>query len=235
MHCSFSIVIPVFHEAPFINHVINHVTAISSGLEPEIIVVDGDPKGRTLDCIEHPNVVKIISGKGRGRQMNKGAASAKGDILLFLHADTELPPGALAEISSVMANKEYSGGTFELGIMSERQIFRLIETVVSVRTHLTSAPYGDQAVFIRRECFEALNGFREIPIMEDIEFMRRLKKAGRRIYVIPKKVKTSARRWEKEGILFCTLRNWALISLYLLGVRPEKLVRFYYKDWGNGQ
>lgn len=233
MNCSFSIVIPVFHETPLINHVINHLKGISAGFETEIIVVDGDPKGSTLGCIEHPDIAKIVSGKGRGRQMNKGAAAAKGDILLFLHADTELPDRALTGISSVMDKKEYSGGAFDLGIQSGRTIFRLIEKVVSIRTRLTSVTYGDQAIFIRRRCFEALNGFREIPIMEDIEFMRRMKKSGNRIFVIPKKVNTSPRRWEKEGIFRCTLRNWILIGLYSLGVKPEKIVRFYYRDWDN--
>ena len=234
MNCSFSIVIPVFHEASLIDHAINHVKKISAGFESEIIVVDGDPKGSTLECVEHPNIVKIVSGKGRGRQMNKGATSAKGDILLFLHADTELPDEALTSIASVIDHKEYSGGAFDLGIKSGQRIFRLIEKAVSIRTRLTSLPYGDQAIFIRRKCFEALNGFREIPIMEDIEFMRRMKKSGNKIVIIPKKVNTSPRRWENEGILCCTLRNWALISLYSLGVEPEKIVRFYYRDWDNG-
>ena len=231
MNCSFSIVIPVFHESSLINHAINHVLGISAGFESEIIVVDGDPGGSTLECIDHPNIVKIVSGKGRGRQMNKGASYSKGEVLLFLHTDTELPDEALSIIASVMDHKEYSGGAFNLGIKSGRWIFRLIEKLVFVRTRLTSVPYGDQAMFIRRECFEALNGFREIPIMEDIEFMRRMKKAGSRIFVVPQKVNTSPRRWEKEGVLYCTLRNWALIGLYLLGVKPEKLVRFYYRDW----
>jgi rSAM/selenodomain-associated transferase 2 len=234
MNFSFSIVIPVFHESSLINHAINHVKGISAGFESEIIVVDGDPKGSTLECIEHLNIVKIISRKGRGRQMNKGAASATGEILIFLHADTELPDEALAGIASVMDNSEYFGGAFDLGIKSGRRIFRLIEKVVSIRTRLTSVPYGDQAIFIRRKCFEALKGFREIPIMEDIEFMRRMKKSGNRIFVIPQKVNTSPRRWENEGILRCTLRNWALIGLYSLGVKPEKIVRFYYRDWYNG-
>ncbi len=234
MNCSFSIVIPVFHEASLIDHAINHVKKISAGFESEIIVVDGDPKGSTLECVEHPNIVKIVSGKGRGRQMNKGASSAKGDILLFLHADTELPDEALTSIASVVDHKEYSGGAFDLGIKSGQRIFRLIEKAVSIRTRLTSVPYGDQAIFIRRKCFEALKGFREIPIMEDIEFMRRMKKSGNKIVIIPKKVNTSPRRWENEGILCCTLRNWALISLYSLGVEPEKIVRFYYRDWYDG-
>ncbi|MGD0283471.1 MAG: glycosyl transferase family 2, partial [Dissulfurispiraceae bacterium] len=88
-------------------------------------------------------------------------------------------------------------------------------------------PYGDQAIFIWKEYFHAAGGFREIPIMEDVELMRRIKKTGDKIYIIPEKVKTSPRRWEKEGIVYCTLRNWTLITLYFAGMPPEKLVKFY--------
>ncbi len=151
-------------------------------------------------------------------------------ILLFLHTDTELPEEAFDGISSVIDNREYAGGAFDLGIESGRWIFRLIEKLVFVRTRATRIPYGDQAIFIRRECFETLKGFKDIPIMEDVEFMQRLKKSGYKISIIPQKVKTSSRRWEREGILYCTVRNWALISLYSIGVKPEKLVKFYYPN-----
>jgi GT2 family glycosyltransferase len=129
-----------------------------------------------------------------------------------------------------MGNREYTAGAFDLGIESGRWIFRLIEKLVFVRTRATRIPYGDQAIFIRRECFETLKGFKDIPIMEDVEFMQRLKKSGYKISIIPQKVKTSSRRWEREGILYCTVRNWVLISLYSIGVKPEKLVKFYYCD-----
>jgi len=117
-----------------------------------------------------------------------------------------------------------------LGINSDRRVFRLTEQFVSIRTHLTRIPYGDQAIFIRREVFDRLNGFKEIPIMEDVDLMWRIKKAGDKIYIIPEKVTTSPRRWEREGILYCTLRNWIIVILYLLGAKPEKLARHYYPD-----
>ncbi|MFA4919471.1 MAG: TIGR04283 family arsenosugar biosynthesis glycosyltransferase [Thermodesulfovibrionales bacterium] len=231
MKSSFSIIIPVLHESSIINRTIEHIRRIGSGFEFEIIVVDGDKKGGTINFIKHNDVIKIVSPRGRGIQMNKGASAAKGEILLFLHTDTELPEEAFDGISSVISNREYTGGAFDLGIESGRWIFRLIEKLVFVRTRATRIPYGDQAIFIRRECFETLKGFKDIPIMEDVEFMRRLKKSGYKISIIPQKVKTSSRRWEREGILYCTLRNWALISLYSIGVKPEKLVKFYYRDW----
>jgi rSAM/selenodomain-associated transferase 2 len=230
MKPSFSIIIPVLHESSIINGAIEYIRRIGSGFEFEIIVVDGDKEGGTINSIKHNDVVKIVSPRGRGIQMNKGASAAKRDIFLFLHIDTELPEQTFADISSVIEDGQYTGGAFDLGIESGRWIFRLIEKLVFVRTRATLIPYGDQAIFIRRECFETLKGFKDIPIMEDVEFMRRLKKSGYKISIIPQKVKTSSRRWEREGVLYCTLRNWALISLYYMGVKPEKLVKFYYPE-----
>ncbi len=159
--------------------------------------------------------------------MNKGASLARGDILLFLHADTRLPKSALQNISSVMEKKDIVGGAFDLSIQSDRPIFRIIEKAASVRSRITRIPYGDQAPFIRKDYFHAVGGFKEMPLMEDVEFMRRLKKAGDKICIVSEKVKTSPRRWETEGILYCTLRNWTIRSLYSLGVSPTKLMRFY--------
>jgi rSAM/selenodomain-associated transferase 2 len=197
----------------------------------EVIVVDGDKEEKTIKEIKNGNVIKSVSPKGRAIQMNKGASLAHGDILLFLHADTELPEDAFSAISSTMDRAQCVAGSFDLGIRSERFIFRLIERIVYIRTRITRIPYGDQAIFIRKDVFENMKGFREIPLMEDVDLMERIKKSGSGICTIPQKVKTSPRRWEREGILYCTLRNRALISLYHLGVKPEKLVKFYYKDW----
>jgi len=230
---SFSIIIPVLHESRIINQTIEHVYQIGSGFDYEIIVVDGDAKGGTLRSIKNNRAIKLVSPKGRGKQMNTGASVAKGEILLFLHTDTELPEDSFRTILSVLDSKQYVCGAFDLGIKSDRFVYRVIEKMVHIRSHLTRIPYGDQAIFIKKDCFDAINGFKEIPIMEDVELMRRIKKFGYKICFIPQKVKTSARRWEKEGVIYCTLRNLTLISLYLLGVRPEKLARFYYSDWNN--
>ena len=228
---SFSVIIPVLNESPIINHTIEHVYQRGSGFDPEVIVVDGDSRGDTLAAIKNKDVIKIISPKGRGKQMNRGASVAQGDILLFLHTDTELPKDAFEAISSAMNKLQLVGGAFDLGIKSDRSVFRLVEELVYMRTRLTKVPYGDQAIFMKKEIFDKVSGFKEIPVMEDVEFMRRVKRSGYKICIIPQMVKTSPRRWEKEGVLYCTVRNWALITLYSLGVNPEKLVRFYYRDW----
>jgi len=230
MNCSFSVIIPVLHESSTMNRTIDHIKNIRSGFHVEIIIIDGDPEGSTIHSITDETVNKFISQKGRGKQMNTGASRAKGDILLFLHADTRLPENAFAFIADVMDQKEYAGGAFELGIKSDRRVFRLIEKFVALRTHLTRIPYGDQAIFIKKEIFIRVNGFKEIPIMEDVDLMRRMRKKGYKIYIIPENIKTSPRRWEREGILYCTLRNWIIMILYLFGAKPEKLAKYYYED-----
>ena len=230
MSYSFSIILPVLNESSIINQTIEHVYRLGYGFYLEVIVVDGDTEGGTVYRIKDERVIKIISPKGRGRQMNKGASVATGEILLFLHTDTELPENAFRTISAVIDKKQYVGGAFDLGIKSGRLIFRLIEKLVYIRTRLTGIPYGDQAIFIKKDFFAGMKGYQEIPIMEDVELMRRIKKSGYKICIIPQRVSTSPRRWEKEGIIYCTLRNWALISLYLSGFKPEKLAKFYYRE-----
>ena len=225
--CKFSVIVPVLNEAGTINVFIEHLHSLNTHEKIEIIVVDGDPDCQTARAITDKGIVTLSSKQGRARQMNTGAAVAGGEILIFLHADTELPPHALGIISSVMGQRQYMGGAFDLGIKSDRFAFRLIAQVASLRARVTRIPYGDQAIFMRRDFFSRIGGYRDIPVMEDIEIMKRIKKLGGKIYLIPDRVHTSPRRWEKEGILYCTLRNWLLSSLFFLGISPEKLSRFY--------
>jgi rSAM/selenodomain-associated transferase 2 len=222
-----SIIIPVLHEGPIINGAIGSIFDLTYAGEVEVIVVDGSPDGDTLSAIENNQVRKVRSEKGRSHQMNRGATNAHGDILLFLHADTELPKNALNTISSAFRKGDFVAGAFDLGIKSDRPIFRLIELAASLRSRFTGAPYGDQAIFIRKEYFHSIGDFKEIPLMEDVELMRRIKRIGDKIYIISEKVMTSPRRWEKEGVIYCTLRNWALITLYSVGIPAEKLMKFY--------
>jgi rSAM/selenodomain-associated transferase 2 len=224
---AFSIIIPVYHEAGAIEGCIAHLHDLTLDSAVEIVIVDGDPQGSTIKVIQDKQVIKSISQKGRARQMNRGASLASGDILLFLHADTLLPPDALAMVRSCMNNAFNVAGAFDLGIRTDRRIFRITERYVALRTRLTRIPYGDQAIFMRREYFEEIGGYKDIPLMEDVEIMQRIKKRGDRICIIPKKVMTSPRRWEQEGILFCTLRNLVVQFFYYLGVSPERLAKFY--------
>ncbi len=228
--CDTSVIIPVLHEKELINTAVEFLEQMESRDRIEIIVVDGDPNEQTLRAIQSSGIRKLYCEKGRGRQMNAGARVATGDILLFLHADTRLPRNGLDMIGEVMQDSRYVGGSFDLGIQSNRLCFRLIERAASLRSRITRVPYGDQAIFLRKEFFIRLGGFRELPLMEDVDLMLRVRRSGARIHIIHEKVETSARRWEKEGVLFCTLRNWALAAVYLLGVSPQRLARFYKQD-----
>lgn len=222
-----SVIIPVFHEASIINKLIGHIRAVASGCPIEILVVDGDPSGGTIGAIQDVAVKTAISKKGRGNQLNHGASLANGDILLFLHADTRLPLGAFDQIKAVLKTRKMTAGAFRLSIDSHRPVFRIIEKGVFFRSHYLGLPYGDQGFFIGRQDFQALGGFRDIPVMEDVEIVQRFKKHQGRIVILDSSVMSSARRWEKEGISYCTLRNWFLIVLFFLGVPPEKLQKLY--------
>ncbi|MHC4158973.1 MAG: TIGR04283 family arsenosugar biosynthesis glycosyltransferase [Planctomycetota bacterium] len=223
----FSVIIPVLNEAERINFLIKHI--LTQGFEGsrEIIIVDGDPQGSTIEAVEDKDVISLISAKGRASQMNAGAATAQGEILIFLHADTKLPPNALEKIGQVLKNERYVGGAFDLGIDSDRLFLKYIAARARLRSRLNRIPYGDQAIFIRKCYFDKIGRFREIPLMEDIDLMRRIKQRGDKIIILRDRVKTSARRWEKEGALYTTLRNQLLVSLYYLGVSPDKLAKFY--------
>jgi rSAM/selenodomain-associated transferase 2 len=222
-----SIIIPVWGEADSISDNIRHLRELDADGTAEIIVVDGDPEGRTISMITAEGVRTMVAEKGRARQMNRGAAIATGDVLLFLHADTLLPLNAFALIRGAMNDNRFVGGAFDLGFNTKRTIFRVTELYVFLRTRLTKIPFGDQAIFIRRDYFERIGGYRDIPIMEEVELMKRIRKRADAICIIPAKVRTSVRRYEREGVLFCTLRNWLLQVSYALGISPERLVKWY--------
>lgn len=227
-----SIIIPVLNEPEIIQKTLEHLALQSAEKTIEIVVVDADPDERTLKTIHLENSSNLrlkaaTSAKGRGIQMNRGAELASGPVLLFLHADTSLPEGGIDAILSTLQNPDLMGGAFDLGIRSSRWGYRIIEKVATVRSRMTRLPYGDQAIFLRKDYFQSIGGFSPIPIMEDVDIMQRIKKRGDAIEIIAKQVQTNPRRWEKEGLIFGTLRNWVLISLYLMGVSPHKLGKYY--------
>ena len=223
----FSIIVPAFHEGEKIHDLIECLNRLDSDKNGEVIVVDGAHEKDTLGAIDRNHVIKISCERGRAKQMNAGAAVASGEVLIFLHADTELPVQALGKIHALMVRSGYVGGAFDLGIKSNKFTFRVIGKLASWRSRLNRIPYGDQAIFIRREYFNKIGGYKEIPIMEDAELMRRIKKSGNKIWIFHERAMTSPRRWEKEGVIYCTLRNWTLQVLFILGVSPHKLATFY--------
>ena len=222
-----SVIIPVLYETSRINHAIEYIHAQDFRENYEVIVVDGDPEGGTIEVIKHEAVKSIVSPKGRARQMNAGAAMASGDILLFLHADTRLPDNALQKVSSVMEQEQYIAGAFDLETDSNNLAIRIIARTAIWRSRLTRIPYGDQAIFIQKNYFHKIGRYKDIPLMEDVELMQRIKKMGDSICILSDRVSASARRWEREGILSYSLRNMIILSLYYMGVSPDKLARYY--------
>lgn len=221
-----SVIIPVRNEQSRINRTLAGLRGITRGESLEIIVVDGDRDGSTVSAIsDRHNVHTVVTPPGRAHQMNAGARMASGEIFLFLHADTSLPSDALKYILKAFLDPQIVAGAFRLRIDSRRWTIRFIAWVANRRSRITRIPYGDQAIFIRAGYFRELGGYADLPLMEDVDLMRRIKRRGDRIALIDTPVRTSGRRWVREGPVYCTLRNWTLMILYLAGVSPERLVR----------
>lgn len=221
-----SIVIPVFNEMAMINERIQQVQSIAESEPFEIIVVDGGPGHLTLASIEDSSVLRVRCEPGRGTQMNAGALEASGEFLLFLHADTELPCGALEIVKKALKGRA-EAGAFSLSIDSTKFSFGVVSWFANLRTRLERIPYGDQAQFMTADLFRKLGGHAEIPIMEDVELFKRIRQLGLPISIVSNRVKTSPRRWEEEGIVRRTLLNWLLRIRYWFGASPEKLKTWY--------
>ncbi|MBE8970854.1 TIGR04283 family arsenosugar biosynthesis glycosyltransferase [Nostocales cyanobacterium LEGE 12452] len=221
-----SIIIPAINEA---GNIKKAIATTQANLDVEVIVVDGGSSDDTVAIAQSLNVKVISSSPGRAVQMNAGAVAASGEILLFLHADTRLPTGFDEMIRTALQQPGTVAGAFKLRIDASRLSLRWVEWGVNVRSHFYQMPYGDQAIFLTKEVFQQIDGFPELPIMEDFELMRRLKSIGR-VVIIPTPVVTSARRWLQKGVLKTTLLNQIVIIAYLLGVSPERICSWYRRE-----
>lgn len=219
-----SVIIPTLHEQERIGGLIAHMRAQDQQLE--IIVVDGDAGGSTIAVITDPAVICLTASKGRGNQLAAGVARATGEIILLLHADTQLPDDGLGMIAAAVAGGAV-WGAFRLGIDAPGLAYRIIERTVDLRCKWCALPYGDQALFMTRTALEGVGGIPPLPLMEDVELARRLRQSGYAFTLLPQRVATSARRWQKDGILRRTLHNWWLLLRYLAGVDPKKLAQTY--------
>jgi uncharacterized protein len=224
-----SIIIPVLHEGDRIRSCLDHLARIAGDIPYEVIVSNGDPQGSTLSALapKPDYVAEVRSPIGRGAQLNAGARVARGKVLLFLHVDACLPARAFQQVLETCERQERVGGAFDLAIASPRLSLSVIAKVASWRSRFTRIPYGDQAIFLSRDIFEQVQGYPDVPIMEDVALMQRLKRHGYAIEILSSPVTVSPRRWEQEGILRCTLRNWSLITMYSLGVHPKALAHWY--------
>lgn len=221
-----SIIIPTLNEAGNIKEAIA-TTQPSTNIE--IIIVDAGSKDGTVEMAQLLSIKVISSSSGRAVQMNAGALAASGDILLFLHADTHLPTGFDEMIRTALQQPGTVAGAFNLRIDASLLSLRWVEWGVNVRSHFYQMPYGDQAIFLTKAVFQQMGGFPELPIMEDFELMRRLKRTGC-IVIIPTPVVTSARRWLQKGVFKTTLLNQLVIIAYLLGVSPERICCWYRQE-----
>ncbi len=218
-----SIIIPVLNEAHQLLKIL-HPLIVLPGLE--MIIVDGGSQDQTVAIAKTAGVKIIQSPIGRAHQMNAGAAVATGDILLFLHADTRLPTGFDLTIRDTLSQPLAIAGAFRLQIDRLDWKLRVIEWGVNARSRYLQMPYGDQAIFLKTTTFQALGGFPSLPIMEDFELVRQLKRQGR-IAIAPTAVITSGRRWQKLGAVRTTLINQCVILAYLLGVSPDRIAQWY--------
>lgn len=219
-----SVIIPALNEGPFIGRALE---AVGRAKGVETIVVDGGSTDDTVEVSGKYAARVISSPRGRALQMNAGAGEAHGGILMFLHADCLPPEGYEIMVRDTLGEPGVIAGAFDIRIDRRGPAYRAIEKMANLRSRLTRVPYGDQGVFIRSESFEALGGFAEIPLMEDLEFAERAKRTGR-IMFVKHPVLVSPRRWAAEGVVYTTLRNWTLALAYtLFRVSPHKLARFY--------
>ena len=192
------------------------------------MVDGGSTDATTAVAARFPRVRLLVSPRGRACQMNAGARAARGDVFLFLHADTLLPDGALAAVEAAVTNPGVVGGRFDVSFDNPRPVFGMIAWFMNRRSRLSGISTGDQAIFVRRQVFEALGGYPEMPLMEDVELCRRLKRRGR-LMPLRLAVRTQARKWERDGAVRTILLMWALRFLYMIGVPPARLHRWYYR------
>ena len=221
-----SVVVPALDEAANLARLLPDLWRAWPDIE--IIVVDGGSRDGTTDVVRGQAGVRLLEGaRGRARQMNAGARQAGGDVLLFLHADTRLPDGAVGAIAATLADPAVVGGRFDVRFDSRRRVLGMVAWFMNARSRATSICTGDQAIFVRRAAFEAVGGYPDIALMEDIELCRRLKTRGR-LAALRARVTTSARKWEREGPLRTIGLMWTLRLLYFCGVAPARLHRWYY-------
>lgn len=191
----------------------------------EVVVSDGGSTDATVEAAARLGARVVTGRPGRGLQLNRGAAACASPVLLFLHADTRLPEGGVAQVRQVVSSGA-DGGAFTVRFDIESPLYRLGSRLVNLRTRLTGVPLGDQAQFVTRETFQRLGGFRDWPILEDLDFGRRLKRAARTVILSPPVI-TAARRYAERGIARTLATNWLIWALYFAGVSPHRLARLY--------
>jgi rSAM/selenodomain-associated transferase 2 len=218
-----SVIIPTLNEELRLRRTLD---SIPKGTE--VVVADGGSTDRTIEIARRHDVQVVEGPPGRGSQMNRGAASTTGEVLLFLHADCELAPGAFEAIATALDHPRNVAGSFRLGISPDTWGYRLVGYGSNFRASVLGLPYGDQAIFVRRTIFEAIGGYPEIPLMEDVILVRRLRRMGK-LTCVKHTVTTGPRHWQHLGPFLTTLLNWTTVGLFFLGVSPSRLAPIYHR------
>jgi len=220
-----SIIIPVLNEAECILQTLSALQVLRPAGN-EVVVVDGGSEDGTVSISRPLSDQMIKAPRGRSRQMNAGAKAASGEIFLFLHADTCLPQNGDRLIIDALKRYDKEWGRFDIRLSGTQPLLRIVECLMNWRSRLTGIATGDQGIFVKRKLFEAVGGFPDIDLMEDIALSKILKRFGPPL-CLRERVMTSSRRWEKSGIVRTVLLMWRLRIYYALGLNPQHLARWY--------
>lgn len=220
-----SVVVPVLNEAQTLPRVLAHLKALARD-GCEVLIVDGGSEDDSPAIAEDAGFTVLRSARGRARQMNAGAAQATGAALLFLHADTQLPTGAMTWVTQALASHAYCWGRFDVRLTGSHPMLRVVGHMMNLRSRLSGIATGDQAMFVSRAAFDALGGFADQPLMEDIELSSRLRQISRPA-CLRHCVHTSGRRWETRGVWSTILLMWRLRWAYWRGVPASQLAQAY--------
>ena len=219
-----TIVVPIYNEESILSQNLLQFQGLAR--QAELIFVDGGSTDRSVEIVSGVGSLLRSGRQGRSLQMNKGGFSAKGDILIFMHADTMILPDTLSKIEEAVNSRGFVGGCLTQRIDRDAFIYRIIETQGNNRARRHKIFYGDQGIFVKKDVFERIGGFPEAPIMEDVLFTQQLRKMGKTV-VLPDRITVSARRWEKRGIIKTTLLFNLIILLFRLKVPLHKIKLFY--------
>lgn len=216
-----SVVVPVLDEAEALPRQLEALRRLAA----QVVLVDGGSIDATTTLLAASGLPWITAPRGRASQMNAGAAASTGGILMFVHADTVLPRDALSSVRRAVRSGAV-GGAFDVKLDAGGPVFRLVGRMISLRSRVTGVATGDQALFVTRAAFDQLGGFADMPLFEDIDFSRRLRRMGT-VARLRREVTTSARRWQRRGTMRTILWMWALRASYYAGVDPAWLARHY--------
>ncbi len=219
-----SVVVPVLDDAPALRRLLARLGEVAP--EAEVIVADGGSGDRPDVVARDHGAVLVAAPRGRGVQLNAGAAAARGDVVWFLHADSGVQGGAVDAMLRALEDPAVAGGAFRFRLAVRTWYAPLLDALVHVRSRWLHRPYGDQGIFVRARVFRELGGYRPSPVLEDVDFVRRLRRRGR-IAVIDPPLLVSPRRYDRHGFLRVVAVNQALLAAHALGVAPSRLARWY--------